>query len=229
MPCAAPETHRNLLDKATNEYRHSHDNALLTGQRLLHLPLLVVQLMDEGVRQLARLHQPLQVVPDQECLEQGGGKASHLLDCSSVPANKFLYCGSISPHSSPFLLQPHPPFHLGRSLNLSKLSCLLSTLSPTTGPSILPLLTLGTLVRAPQQSLWSAWCLSRAGTWSSPAWSAWLATSRGTVCPSWRDLPDWSHSLSPSTGLTSVMKSPLINSSFFIIILKRTKNDYFYL
>ena len=110
------------------------------------------------------------------------------------------------PHSSPFLLQPHPPFHLGRSLNFSKLSCLLSTLSPTTGPSILPLLTLGTLVRAPQQSLWSPWCLSRAGTWSSPAWSAWLATSRGTVCPSWRDLPDWSHSLSPSTGLTSVIK-----------------------
>ena len=58
----------------TNESQYSHDNELLTGQRLLHLPLLVVQLMDEGVRQLARLHQPLQVVPDQECLQHRGGR-----------------------------------------------------------------------------------------------------------------------------------------------------------
>merc|ERR1719352_1586225 len=39
---------------------------LLAGQRLLHLPLLGVQLLDEGGGQLAWLHLPLQVVTDQE-------------------------------------------------------------------------------------------------------------------------------------------------------------------
>jgi hypothetical protein len=66
--CEAPETRRNLLEMVTNESQdsHSHDNTLLTAQRLLHLPMLVVQLMD-GV-------------------------------------------------AAPFLLQPHPPFHLAQIL-----------------------------------------------------------------------------------------------------------------